>query len=483
MLTFGSLFAGIGGFDLGLERAGMACKWQVEIDDYATHILEKHWPNVARYRDVRECGAANLEPVDVVCGGFPCQDVSVAGKRAGLAGERSGLWYEFHRILAELKPRWVVIENVPGLLSSNRGRDFAAILRGLAGLGYLSAWRVLDAQYFGVPQRRRRVFLVGCLGDGRAAQVLFEREGGAWDSPPSREAGAGATRSPAIGATSSGYRYNPNGEECVTGYSLCGHADYRTGPGTLRASGGDVGGGGEIIVAATLNSGGNNGGFRAEPGAHLVAYQCQGTNVGEMGTLRSGNGHVTGGIPFVAHALRAEGADASEDGTGRGTPLVIGFDKSRSTVSGDVAAPLRVNGGAAPGVNDGKEDNQCIAFEPRFARNGRGAPDMVVPPLKAQSGRTGKGDGAPCVAFSNRMGGAAGVTETLRADSHGALPMDHRQRFGVRRLTPVECERLQAFPDGWTEGESDSARYRMLGNAVCVNVAAWIGRRVMEAAS
>jgi len=409
VLTFGSLFSSIGGFDLGLERAGMACKWQVELDEHCNRILEKHWSGVARYRDVRECGAGNLEPVDVVCGGFPCQDVSVAGKRAGLAGERSGLWFEFHRVLAELKPRWVVIENVPGLLSSNRGRDFAAILRGLAGLGYLSAWRVLDAQYFGVPQRRRRVFLVGCLGDGRAAQVLFEREGSAWDSPPSRETG-----------------------QDVASYAPSSFGKYRQGEGTLRANGGDLGGGSEVLVA---------------------------------------------------HTLHAEGADASEDGTGRGTPLVIGFDKSRSTVSGDVAAPLRVNGGAAPGVNDGKADNQCIAFEPRFARNGRGAPDMVVPPLMAQSGRTGKGDGAPCVAFSNRMGGAAGVTETLRADSHGALPMVHRQRFGVRRLTPVECERLQAFPDGWTEGESDSARYRMLGNAVCVNVAAWIGRRVMEAAS
>jgi len=160
VLTFGSLFAGIGGFDLGLERAGMACKWQVEIDDYATHILEKHWPNVARYRDVRECGAANLEPVDVVCGGFPCQDVSVAGRRQGLEGERTTLWGEFARIIGELRPRWVVAENVPGLLSSDDGRFFGNVLRDLAALGYDAEWDCIPAAAVGAPHIRDRVFIV-----------------------------------------------------------------------------------------------------------------------------------------------------------------------------------------------------------------------------------------------------------------------------------------------------------------------------------
>jgi len=178
---------------LGLERAGMACQWQVEIDPFCQKVLAKHWPDVRRYGDVRTVGRHNLEPVDLICGGFPCQDVSVAGKRQGLAGERSGLWYEFHRVLEELRPQWVVIENVPGLLSSNGGGGFAIILQGLAEIGYLSAWRVLDSQYYRVAQRRRRVFIVGSLGDGRAAEVLFEPESLSWDTPPRRQAGKGVT--------------------------------------------------------------------------------------------------------------------------------------------------------------------------------------------------------------------------------------------------------------------------------------------------
>jgi DNA (cytosine-5)-methyltransferase 1 len=172
-LTVGSLFSGIGGFDLGFERAGMDVRWQCEIDKTAREVLRRHWPDATVYEDVRNVGSG-AAAVDVVCGGFPCQDVSVAGRRAGLAGERSGLWFEFHRILAEVTPEWVVIENVPGLLSSNAGRDFATILRGLVELRYGVVWRVLDSQHFGVPQRRRRVFIVGHLGDGRAAEVLFE---------------------------------------------------------------------------------------------------------------------------------------------------------------------------------------------------------------------------------------------------------------------------------------------------------------------
>lgn len=192
-MKFGSLFSGIGGFDKGLEDAGMECAYQCEFDKHANDVLEYHWPNVKRYEDVRDVG--KTEPVDLICGGFPCQDLSVAGKRKGLAGWRSGLWFEFHRIIEINRPRWVVIENVPGLLSSNGGGDFAVILRGLVELGYGVAWRVLDSQYFGVAQRRRRVFIVGHLGGGGSTKILFECESGVWDSPPSREAGEGIARS------------------------------------------------------------------------------------------------------------------------------------------------------------------------------------------------------------------------------------------------------------------------------------------------
>jgi DNA (cytosine-5)-methyltransferase 1 len=380
-ITFGSLFAGIGGFDLGFERAGMECAWQVEIDKDASSVLNHHWPDVPTIKDVRNV-TGQSPTVDLICGGFPCQDVSVAGKRAGLAGKRSGLWFEFHRILSELTPRWVVVENVPGLLSSNGGADFAVILRGLVELGYGVAWRILDAQYFGVAQRRRRVFIVGSLGDGRAAEVLFEREGLPGDIAPRREAGSELAR--------------------------------------------------------------------------------------------------------------------------------------------DVAASLRGRGkGTGTRIDNETQDSKLVVFEPRFARNGRGAPDTIAPPLKAQSGQTGKGDGAPVLAFvqntrdevrlmngDGQITGALSAQPGMKQQSYISLPMSARvetgetvstldsqsgenrggsegkkvlTHSGVRRLTPTECERLQGFPDGWTDGQSDSKRYRQLGNAVAVPVAEWLGNQLMKA--
>lgn len=156
-MRIGSLFSGIGGLELGLEWAGVGhTVWQVERDPYCTQVLAKHWPHSARYDDVRTVGAHNLEPVDVICGGFPCQDISYAGKGAGLAGERSGLWFEFARIVGEMGPRYVVVENVAALLT--RGLD--AVLVTLADLGYDAEWSTLRASDVGAPHRRERVFLV-----------------------------------------------------------------------------------------------------------------------------------------------------------------------------------------------------------------------------------------------------------------------------------------------------------------------------------
>ena len=152
-LTFGSLFSGIGGLDLGLEGAGMRCAWQVEIDDYATKVLARHWPDVPRYRDVRECGAHNLTPVDLICGGFPCQPHSLAGKRQASADDRD-LWGEFARIIRELEPRWVLAENVPGLRSSEAGRFFGRVLRDLAEMGYTVGWGSWEAADAGAPHHR-----------------------------------------------------------------------------------------------------------------------------------------------------------------------------------------------------------------------------------------------------------------------------------------------------------------------------------------
>jgi len=171
VITIGSLFSGIGGIDLGLERAGMSVKWQVEIDGFCRGILAKHWPDVERFEDVRNVGAHNLAAVDVVAGGFPCQDVSLAGKRAGLEGKRSTLWSEFARIIRELRWRWVLAENVPGLLSSDDGRFFGSVLWDLAASGYDAEWDCIPASACGAPQRRDRVWIVA------HAQGLGSRHG------------------------------------------------------------------------------------------------------------------------------------------------------------------------------------------------------------------------------------------------------------------------------------------------------------------
>jgi DNA (cytosine-5)-methyltransferase 1 len=215
--TFLSVFSGVGGFDLGLERSGWRCAGQIEVDPFCTRVLARHWPGVPRCADVRAVRAnqsargARLSPpvvstsaddsvhgaaggigspVDLLCGGFPCQDLSTAGRRAGLSAARSGLFFEFVRLAGELRPRWILLENVPGLFSSNGGRDFALILHTLDQLGYGVSWRVLDSRYFGVPQRRRRVFLVGHLGAACPIEILFESEGGERDTAPGGEAGA-----------------------------------------------------------------------------------------------------------------------------------------------------------------------------------------------------------------------------------------------------------------------------------------------------
>jgi len=184
MLTAVSLFAGVGGFDLAMERNGIEVVATVEIDKSARGVLEKRFPNSKHFTDVKEITGEQLRAAGfvpdrgIITGGFPCQDLSVAGKRAGLAGERSGLYWEIIRLVDELRPQYLVLENVPGLLSSNQGRDFGIVIGEVAKRGYGVSWRVLDAQYFGVAQRRRRVFIVGCLGDGeRSSQILALSEG------------------------------------------------------------------------------------------------------------------------------------------------------------------------------------------------------------------------------------------------------------------------------------------------------------------
>ena len=177
-MRLASFFSGIGGFDLGFQNAGIEVIYQCEIDDFCVSLLEHHWPNVQQARDIREVGNGKEIPeAEVWCAGFPCQDVSLARarQRAGLNGRHTSLFYDFARLLNDALPHIVILENVPGLLSSHSGRDFGIILATLDKLGYGVAWRVLDSRYFGVPQSRRRLYIAGYRGDpARAVSLLFE---------------------------------------------------------------------------------------------------------------------------------------------------------------------------------------------------------------------------------------------------------------------------------------------------------------------
>lgn len=212
-----SLFAGLGGIDLALERQGFECLGQVELEPFPRAILRRRWPHIPKHDDVRTAvdwwhhlHPVNAPQVDLVCGGFPCTDVSQAGKRAGLKdadgnNTRSGLFFDAVKFIEAVRPRAVLLENVPGLLTSQQGRDFGTILDSLAEVGYLHIeWRVCDSKYFGVPQRRRRVFVVATLGPTRRPQVLLEPEGSVWHPSPREQAWPEATRAPAARAGSSG---------------------------------------------------------------------------------------------------------------------------------------------------------------------------------------------------------------------------------------------------------------------------------------
>lgn len=179
-MKVGSLFSGVGGLDLGFERQGFSISWACDKEKTCRNILSRHFPNTKIYDDVCTIDPTKVEPVDVVIGGFPCQDLSVAGNRKGLAGERSGLFYEFIRIVRDMptKPSFVVVENVPGMLTSNQGRDFAVVLHEMVKQWSPKsiAWRVLDSRFFGVPQRRERVFVVADLTGERASEILALKE-------------------------------------------------------------------------------------------------------------------------------------------------------------------------------------------------------------------------------------------------------------------------------------------------------------------
>lgn len=428
-LRVGSLFSGIGGFDLGFERAGMRVEWVCEIDKAARAVLRRRFPNAIVLEDIREVDPSALPPVDVVCGGFPCQDLSVAGKRAGLAGERSGLFHEAMRIIRGVRPSVLVLENVPGLLSSNRGLDFATVLREV-GEGWSCeevAWRVLDSQFFGVPQRRRRVFVVAVGGSrtGCAEQILSLRSSGLGD-PPSRGEARQAVAADAAGRSDDGRIVppltskmakgtgGPSGDECqnlvalVQAYSPHGHYRYEASE-----------------QSATLQDREN----RQSGSTHLVAQAFRKSKRAQTET--DDETWVDDGIANTLNGF--------DTGDARTTHIVCqhcGHRHDEDRICTECGNDLR-----------------CDTL------------DLCSDCLEEEAGKRGQ----------------TISVEPLETTHAVATPMV------VRRLTPVECERLQGFPDGWTDigtpekPTADSHRYKQLGNAVTVNVAEWIGRRIVRA--
>jgi DNA (cytosine-5)-methyltransferase 1 len=420
-LTAVSLFAGVGGFDLAMQRNGIDVVATVEIDKAARGVLQHQFPKAKHFEDVTKVSADELRDAGfvpdrgIITGGFPCQDLSVAGKRAGLAGGRSGLFWEIVRLADELQPKYLVLENVPGLLSSNAGRDFGTVLGALVDLGYGVAYSILDAQHFGVPQRRRRVFIVGYLGDdGRTpCEILAITQSLSGDSATGAEAGQDVAKT-----LTRGSRNNIESEDFVL------FGDGRRGHDS-------IGGGIVNTLEARMGTGGNN--------VPMLLTMREGKDGGGKG-------------PLVSEDVSLTLA------TGNGQVLIQPFNKvvrsGARDEDGELPAEVWRSESVPPTLSQFDQGEvratTLVAFSENVRSEVRETP--IVQALSTGGGKPGQGYAA------------------IRSDA------------AVRRLTPTECERLQGFPDGWTavNGQKDSARYKQMGNAVAVPVVEWIMERLVN---
>ena len=467
-MIYGSVCSGIEAATVAWHPLGWKPAFFAEIDKFPSAVLAHHYPRVNNLGDFTKITPDQHDAIDLLVGGTPCQSFSIAGLRGGLADGRGNLALEYLRLARRARPRWLVWENVPGVLSSGGGRDFGSILGGMVELGYGVAYRVLDAQYVrvdgfwrAVPQRRRRVFVVGYLGDWRrAAAVLFERASLLGDSAPGRKAGEGIA--PTISARPTGGGGLGTDFDCDGG-----------------------------LVAGTLTNSGKAAGSATQQDAEaglLVAFggNRQAGPLEVSTALRAhGRAHIDfESETFVAHALRAEGFDASEDGTGRGTPIVP-----------VVAGTLKACGGKSGQPNGAEEIDRLIPVVFDAAQ------------ITSRENRSNPMPGDPCHTLAKASAGQAtiaiqerAVCENpdagpdgigIRADGAAftlearTVPQAVATAWAVRRLTPKECERLQGFPDGYTHipwrnknWTPDGPRYKALGNSMACNVMRWVGQRI-----
>lgn len=415
-LKYISLFSGIEAASVAWEPLGWEPIAFSEIEPYPCELLKQRFPDVPNLGDITKIDWSSYRgKADIIVGGSPCQSFSIAGNRDGLKGE-SGLMFEYIRAIREALPRYFVWENVPGALSSEKGAAFGQLLHEMDVIGYGLAWRVLDAQFFGVAQRRRRVFLVGCLGNaGRAAQILFDGESMRWDRPSSRD----KRKSLAANAKSRLGR-------CYSKLVRCGCAE---GKGDLAKDdigrtdkNGPQGDGVNEDLSFTLNT----------TDRHAVAYLP--FNPTQVTSKQNGNNPQW---DDPCHTLSA---------TDRPPHVICMADaNAKAAIDEDLCGTLHVGG-----------DPSFVAVE---ASNG----EDVVGALCA---RDYKGVGSQYV--------SEGKVIAQKDDAH----------YIVRKLMPIECERLQGFPDRWTDIEfkgkpaSDAARYKALGNSMAVPVMHWIGKQI-----
>jgi DNA (cytosine-5)-methyltransferase 1 len=429
-LIYGSVCSGIEAASCAWHPLGWEPAFFSEIDAFPRAVLQHRFPEVPLHGDFTTIQPGDYRPIDLLVGGTPCQSFSIAGLRKGLDDDRGNLALEYLRLADRLRPQWLVWENVPGVLSSSGGRDFGAFLGGLVELGYGFAYRVLDAQFFGVAQRRRRVFVVGYLGDWRpAAAVLFERHSLQGHPAPSRG------ERPGIASAAEGGAGDGGGGQQPFDVANCLTARMHKGINTTV----DEGQTPVVVNALTANGVGTCGADdnQAQAGAqHGVATFDLKRGLAPNGSASESD---------IAFPLTA--SDYKD-------PQLVRIH----TFNDDgTARTLTARHDSSPCADRGP-DVVAVAFHPRHysdrPRMG-GEPSDVVHTLSAQAAT---GDSSPHVATAMR----------------------------VRRLTPTECERLQGFPDGWTQvpyrgkPASDGPRYKAIGNSMAVPVMAWIGRRIAE---
>jgi len=393
-LRYVSLFSGIEAVSCALDPDVWEPVAFSEIDPFPCAVLQHHYPNVPNLGDITKIDwTPYVDTIDVVWGGSPCQSFSLAGDRSGLKGA-SGLMFEFIRAVRELRPRWFVWENVPGALSSENGNAFRQLLQSMDEGGYGLAWRVLDAQFFGVAQRRERVFLVGSLGTMRCADVLFEREGMPWDYSSSRDKRKALANRVADGV---------------------GQADH--GDGTLARN-------------------------------RQSVYLCETSH-----TMSNGLG------------IKRDDVMNTLDTS---VSTAVAFSQNQS----DEVRLLDVPGTITAHAGTGGNNVPMLMCRADTQANSPEEPDMA-PTLSAHASHD-----APYIYRKAQTLQIRSGSQTLFDMADGSMT--------VRRLTPTECERIQGFPDGWTdipykgrEHPSDGARYKALGNSMAVTVMRRIGERII----